>query len=88
MGEEASEYAAMLYKEERFSDYFYYHGLTTELTEAYAELLHKRIRAEIGVHQRDAKNLRQIFSQGYQGSRYSFGYPACPEMESNETLLK
>lgn len=57
------------------------------MTEAFAELIHKRIRTELGIVSKDAKNLRQLFSQGYQGSRYSFGYPACPEMEGNETLL-
>ena len=88
MGNEASEFAKSLYDEQRFSEYFLYHGLTTELTEAYAEKVHKRIRTELGIAGRDASLVRQLFSQGYQGSRYSFGYPACPEMELNEPLLK
>jgi 5-methyltetrahydrofolate--homocysteine methyltransferase len=50
--------------------------------------VHRQIRTELGVHRRDATNLRQLFSQGYQGSRYSFGYPACPDMEPNEALLR
>jgi len=87
MGEAAAAHAAELYAADRYSDYFFFHGLATELTEAYAELLHGRIRRELGIHGRDAQDLRQLFSQGYQGSRYSFGYPACPDLEGNATIL-
>ncbi len=87
MGEAAAAHAAELYAADRYSDYFYFHGLATELTEAYAELLHARIRRELGIHGRDAADLRQLFSQGYQGSRYSFGYPACPDLEGNAPVL-
>lgn len=87
MGGEASEFSSSLYKAGAFTDYYYFHGLTTELAEAYAERIHKRIRTELDVHRKDAPTLRQLFSQGYQGSRYSFGYPACPDMESNAPLL-
>jgi len=78
---------ARLYEKQDFTDYFFFHGLATELTEACAERVHKRIRTELGAAGRDAASIRQIFSQGYQGSRYSFGYPACPEMELNAPLL-
>lgn len=88
LGQEAAEHAAELYGSNRYSDYFTFHGLATELTEAYAELLHGRIRRELGIHGKDAKQLRQLFSQGYQGSRYSFGYPACPDLEGNAQLLE
>ena len=87
MGEAAATHAAELYAANRYSDYFYFHGLATELTEAYAELLHARIRKELGIAGRDANDLRQLFSQGYQGSRYSFGYPACPDLEGNAPIL-
>jgi 5-methyltetrahydrofolate--homocysteine methyltransferase len=87
MVEEASVMTAKLYAAENFSDYFLFHGLATELTEACAERVHKRIRTELGAAGRDATSIRQLFSQGYQGSRYSFGYPACPDMELNEPLL-
>jgi 5-methyltetrahydrofolate--homocysteine methyltransferase len=83
LGSEAAENTARLYQANNYADYFYFHGLATELTEAYAELIHGRIRRELGIHGKDAKELRQLFSQGYQGSRYSFGYPACPELEGN-----
>jgi 5-methyltetrahydrofolate--homocysteine methyltransferase len=87
LGRRAANLAAELYQGDRYSDYFLFHGLATELTEAYAELLHARIRRELGIHGRDAAQLRQLFSQGYQGSRYSFGYPACPDLEGNATLM-
>jgi 5-methyltetrahydrofolate--homocysteine methyltransferase len=87
LGAEAAQHAASLYQDNRYADYFYFHGLATELTEAYAELLHARIRRELGVQARDARELRQLFNQGYQGSRYSFGYPACPELEGNGPIL-
>jgi 5-methyltetrahydrofolate--homocysteine methyltransferase len=83
LGDEFTKETDALYAQNSFSDYFYLHGLGTELTEALAELTHKTIRAELNAHERDSKNIRQIFSQGYQGSRYSFGYPACPDMEGN-----
>ena len=88
MGHIASEKAHSAYAENQFSEYFFLHGLSTELTEAYAEKMHAEIRRDLGIHARDAQSKRALFSQGYQGSRYSFGYPACPDMELNEPLLK
>jgi 5-methyltetrahydrofolate--homocysteine methyltransferase len=87
LGRRAADLAAELYRSDRYADYFLFHGLATELTEAYAECLHAAIRRELGIHGRDARDLRQLFNQGYQGSRYSFGYPACPDLEGNATLL-
>lgn len=88
MGHIASENAQAAYAGSQFSEYFFLHGLSTELTEAYAELIHAQIRHELGISARDAQSKRALFSQGYQGSRYSFGYPACPDMELNAPLLK
>ena len=88
LGQRAADLAAELYRSDNYADYFLFHGLVTELTEAYAECLHARIRRELGIHTRDAAQLRQLFNQGYQGSRYSFGYPACPELEGNATILE
>jgi 5-methyltetrahydrofolate--homocysteine methyltransferase len=88
LGRKAAELAGELYRSDRYSDYFLFHGLATELTEACAERLHATIRRELGIHGRDATQLRQLFNQGYQGSRYSFGYPACPDLEGNATLLE
>ena len=88
LGRKAADLAGELYRGDRYSDYFLFHGLATELTEAYAERLHATIRRELGIHGHDAPQLRQLFNQGYQGSRYSFGYPACPDLEGNATLLE
>jgi len=88
LGRKAADLAGELYRSDQYSDYFLFHGLATELTEAYAERLHGTIRRELGIQGRDASALRQLFNQGYQGSRYSFGYPACPDLEGNATLLE
>ena len=87
LGQRAADFASTLYQADAYGDYFYFHGLATELTEAYAERLHAQVRHELGIHHRDAENLRQLFSQGYQGSRYSYGYPACPDLEGNGPIL-
>jgi 5-methyltetrahydrofolate--homocysteine methyltransferase len=87
MGASASENALQHYTNSEYSRYFYLHGISTELAEAYAELVHKRMRNFLGIGHNDATDTRSLFSQGYQGSRYSFGYPACPDMEANKTLL-
>jgi len=59
-----------------------------ELAEALAEYLHKQIRVELGIAGGDAREVTKLFQQGYQGSRYSFGYPACPRLEDQRTLVK
>ena len=63
------------------------HGLSVQLTEALAELWHSRIREELGFPARDADIDRAIRDQAYRGSRYSFGYPACPDLEDRRTLV-
>jgi 5-methyltetrahydrofolate--homocysteine methyltransferase len=87
LGQKAADLAAELYRTDQYADYFLFHGLATELTEAFAEHLHARIRRELGIQGKDAAQLRQLFSQGYQGSRFSFGYPACPDLEGNAAIL-
>ncbi len=87
MGRRASEYSQELFKSDNYSDYLYFHGLSVEGAEALAELWHKRIRQELGIANKDAKNLNELFRQGYQGSRFSFGYPACPNLEDQVKLF-
>lgn len=87
MGEQATEYSNHLFKSDRYSEYLYFHGLSVESAEALAEWLHKRIRAELGFANFDAKDRTKFFQQGYRGTRYSFGYPACPNIE-DQLLLK
>ncbi len=87
VGRRASEYAQELFKSDNYADYLYFHGLSVESAEALAELWHKRIREELGIADGDAKELSKLFHQNYQGSRYSFGYPACPDLEDQEKLF-
>ena len=88
MGERASEYSRMLFESNRYKEYLYFHGLSVEATEALAELWHKKIRAELGIGGKDAGETKRLFSQGYQGSRFSFGYPACPNLEDHQKLFE
>ena len=88
MGRRASEYAHELFKSDNYRDYLLFHGLSVESAEALAELWHKRIREELGIDGADAKELNKLFHQGYQGSRYSFGYPACPNLEDQTKIFE
>ncbi len=88
MGRRASQYAQELFKSDNYADYLYFHGLSVESAEALAEFWHKRIREELGIAGNDAKELTKLFHQNYQGSRYSFGYPACPSLEDQAKLFE
>ena len=85
LGEGAAEQDRALYRADDYRDYFLFHGLATELVEAGAEWLHARIRRELNIAGKDLAG-RALFAQGYQGSRYSFGYPACPDLEGNAAI--
>ena len=71
----------------RYQDYLYLHGLGVEMAESSAEYIHKRIRSELGFGHEDDRDIRKMLKQGYRGSRYSFGYPACPRLEDQTLLL-
>lgn len=88
MGQRVSEVARDWFAENRYQDYLYLHGIGVELAEAMAEYVHKRIRAELGFAGEDAREMEQMLKQGYRGSRYSFGYPACPNLADQKQLLK
>jgi 5-methyltetrahydrofolate--homocysteine methyltransferase len=88
MGRRASEYAHELFKSDNYAEYLYFHGLGVESAEALAELWHKRIREELGIAGEDAEDVRKLFRQQYQGSRFSFGYPACPSLEDQAKLFE
>ena len=88
MGRSASAHAAKLFKADNYTDYLLFHGLSVESAEALAEMWHKRIREELGIADKDAPELAKLFHQGYQGSRYSFGYPACPRLEDQTKLFE
>jgi len=86
VGSRATEEAARWLSEDRYRDYLHLHGLGVESAEALAEYLHKRIRTELGIAQADAREIPQLLQQRYRGSRYSFGYPACPRIEDQLKL--
>lgn len=87
VGNCATEYAQTLYNENRYQDYLYFHGFSVESAEALAEYWHKIVRKELGIDKNDSEDIKKLFQQGYQGSRYSFGYPACPNLEDNVILF-
>ncbi|HPS65309.1 MAG TPA: vitamin B12 dependent-methionine synthase activation domain-containing protein, partial [Ignavibacteria bacterium] len=88
VGSRATEYAQKLYNENKYQDYLYFHGFSVESAEGLAEYWHKIVRAELGIGDKDSDDIKKIFQQGYQGSRYSFGYPACPKLEDNAILFE
>ncbi|MBI3507129.1 MAG: methionine synthase [Proteobacteria bacterium] len=88
VGQRASDVAREWFAENRYQDYLYLHGLGVELAEALAEYVHKRIRAELGFAGEDDRDIDRMLQQGYRGSRYSFGYPACPNLADQEQILK
>ncbi len=87
VGARAAEFSAELFASNRYQDYLFFHGLSVESAEALAEYWHARVRAELGIAEQDAADTAKLFSQGYRGSRYSFGYPACPNLEDQAGLF-
>jgi 5-methyltetrahydrofolate--homocysteine methyltransferase len=88
VGQKASDVAREWFEDNRYQDYLYLHGLSVEMAEAMAEYVHKRIRAEWGFAGQDERDIERMLSQGYRGGRYSFGYPACPRLEDQASLLR
>ena len=88
VGQKASDTARVWFEDNRYQDYLYLHGLSVEMAEAMAEVTHKRIRAELGFSGEDDRDIEKMLGQAYRGSRYSFGYPACPRLEDQGVLLK
>ncbi|MEN9214437.1 MAG: methionine synthase [Gloeomargarita sp. DG_1_6_bins_138] len=87
MGQLATEYAQKLYDSNAYSDYLYFHGIAVQMAEALAEWNHARMRRELGYQAQEPDNIHDILAQRYQGSRYSFGYPACPNLQDQYALL-
>ncbi|HWB54660.1 MAG TPA: vitamin B12 dependent-methionine synthase activation domain-containing protein, partial [Tepidisphaeraceae bacterium] len=88
VGHKVTELAEKLRKENKYQEYLYVHGFGVESAEALAEFWHKRIRQELGFSSEDAESIKEIFQQGYRGSRYSFGYPACPNLEDRRLIVQ
>ncbi len=87
IGSRASEETQRLFEGGEYTKYLYLHGLSVETAEALAELLHKKMREELGIAGEDSPHIRDLFHQKYRGSRYSFGYPACPNLEDQTKLF-
>ena len=87
MGSRVSEEAARLFAEDEYQQYLYLHGLGVEMAEALAEYWHRRIREELGFAEEDGPTLTGLFRQKYRGGRYSWGYPACPNLEDNAKVV-
>ena len=88
VGRAATEYSQKLFAEDNYAEYLYFHGLSVETAEALAEYWHRRVRAELGIGGDDSPEVTKLFQQGYRGSRYSFGYPACPNLEDQTILFE
>jgi len=88
MGHEASKRTKALFEANNYAEYLYLHGMAVECAEALAEMWHKRVRQELSIADEDSPKVRDLFTQNYRGSRYSFGYPACPDMSDQEKLFR
>ena len=88
MGDRATEVEQLLFNSNQYTDYLYLHGISVEATEALAEYIHRLAREELNIIREDSSNVEELFKQKYRGSRYSFGYPACPNLEDQEKLFK
>ena len=87
VGQRSSEVAREWFAADRYQDYLHLHGLSVEAAEGLSEYIHRQIRGELGIVSDDAREMSVLFKQGYRGSRFSFGYPACPNMEDQAILL-
>ena len=87
MGAKVSQETQRLFEGGEYTRYLYLHGLSVETAEALAEYHHKLMREELGIAGDDSPHIRDLFHQKYRGSRYSFGYPACPNLEDQTKLF-
>jgi 5-methyltetrahydrofolate--homocysteine methyltransferase len=86
-GDKFSALEKELYDAGKFSDYHHLHGISVDLAEALAEVIHKQIRLELGIAEKEGHTLRDVKLTRYQGARYSFGYAACPELSDNQIIF-
>ena len=89
IGARVSEATGALFAENAYRDYLELHGLSVQLAEALAEFWHRRIREELGTSSEDSADVQAVLEhQAYRGSRYSFGYPACPDLEDRAKIVE
>jgi 5-methyltetrahydrofolate--homocysteine methyltransferase len=87
IGHDISTYEREQFKSGDYQQYLYTHGMGVETAEALAEYWHKIVRAELGIDDQEPEDMRLLFSAKYHGARYSFGYPACPNLEDQRILM-
>lgn len=87
VGQHTADHARELFHGDQYQEYLYWHGLNAEGAEGLAEYIHKQIRAELGFAREDARDIQAMIKQEYRGSRYSFGYPACPNLHDQHKIL-
>ncbi|HEY4704066.1 MAG TPA: vitamin B12 dependent-methionine synthase activation domain-containing protein, partial [Streptosporangiaceae bacterium] len=88
MGSRVSEATGELFAKNSYRDYLELHGLSVQLTEALAEYWHTRVRRELGIGDQDSGNIQDFFRLGFRGARYSFGYPACPDLADRAKVAR
>lgn len=88
VGDEVSKLERELFAKGEFQDYLFVHGMGVETAEALAEYWHRQIRHELGIADQEPEDLKLLFSAKYHGARYSFGYPACPNLEDQAKLFE
>jgi 5-methyltetrahydrofolate--homocysteine methyltransferase len=94
MGGRISEFAHTLFEADAYRDYLEVHGLSVQLTEGLAEFWHKRVREELrfgdgsSAADTDPADVQDFFKLEYRGARYSFGYPACPDLEDQAKVFE
>jgi 5-methyltetrahydrofolate--homocysteine methyltransferase len=88
VGEIATEYAKKLFEANDYTNYLYYHGMAVQTAEALAEWTHAKIRRELGFADEEPDNVKEVLQQKHRGSRYSFGYPACPNIPDQYRQLE
>lgn len=87
IGDKIGEEIGKLYKANAYHDYLMLHGFSVEVTDALAEYWHRVMRRELGLEGEEQVNGYGAVTQEYQGSRYGFGYPACPDLDAHKPLF-
>lgn len=87
VGRKFSQYEQDLYNEGRYQEYYQIHGLGVEMAEAMAEIVHKQVRLDLGIAEQEGASLRDVEMRNYNGCRYSFGYPSCPELSDSKVIF-
>ena len=88
VGSDATALEKKLFADGNFQDYLFVHGMSVETAEGLAEYWHRQVRSEMGIADQEPDEMRLLFSAKYHGARYSFGYPACPNLEDQEKLFE